>query len=78
VQVRLLHSHFKASPEHITGIHFPYFVRHLRAARSDIFYFKLDFFLISVAVICIFTILDLLFFFDRDSGGEVSPQVHGS
>jgi hypothetical protein len=40
--------------------------------------FQVGFFLILVAVICIFTILDLLLFFDRDSGGEVSPQVHGS
>ncbi|KAJ7920947.1 hypothetical protein B0H13DRAFT_1867097 [Mycena leptocephala] len=43
VQVWLLHSYFKASPERFTSIHFLYFVQHLRAACSDVFYFKLDF-----------------------------------
>jgi hypothetical protein len=40
--------------------------------------FQVGFFMILVTVICIFTILDLLLFFDKDSGGKVGHQVHGS
>jgi hypothetical protein len=67
---RQVPSILRASTSHIL-----FGISELRARTS---LFQVGFFLILVAVIRIFTILDLLLFFDRDSGGEVSPQVHGS
>jgi hypothetical protein len=78
VQVRLLHSHFQGKSRAYYGHPLPIFYSVSPSCALGRLLFKVGFFLILVAVICIFTILDLLLFLDRDSGGEVSPQVRGS